>query len=86
MKGTAMECTVYNPQKGRLETLEVEFTEDNTTRFYSRRSGSVTMIADCKGGLLIKSGYDYPMYIYEVSRADIGFSLNRAEQLKRQYL
>ena len=81
-----MECTVYNPQKGRLETLDAEFTDDNTTRFYSRRTSSVTMIADCKGGLLIKSGYDYPMYIYEVSRADIGFSRNKAEQLKRQCL
>ena len=81
-----MECTVYNPQKGRLETIDVEFADDNTTRFYSRRSGSVTMIADWEGGLLIKSGYDYPVYIYDVSRADIGFSRNRAEQLKRQYL
>lgn len=41
-----MECTVYNPQKGRLETLEVEFTQENTTWFYSRASGSVTLIAD----------------------------------------
>jgi len=81
-----MECTVYNPQKGRLETIDVEFTDDNTTQFYSRRNGSVTMITDWHGGLLIGSGYDYPMYIYDVSRADIGFSSKRAEQLKRQYL
>lgn len=45
-----MECTVYNPQKGRLETLEVEFTADNTTRFASRGNGSVTMITDWEGG------------------------------------
>jgi len=81
-----MECTVYNPQKGRLETLDVELTEDNTTHFYSRRSDGVTMIADWDGGLLIKSGYDYPMYIYDVTRADIGFSSKKAEHLKRQYL
>jgi hypothetical protein len=81
-----MECTVYDPQKGRLVTLDIEFTDDNTTQFYSRRSDCVTMIADCEGGLLIKSGYDYPMYIYDVSRGDIGFSRNRAEKLKRQYL
>lgn len=80
-----MECTLYNPQKGRLETLDVELTEDNTTHFYSRRSGSVTMITDWDGGLLIKSGYDYPMYLYGVSRAAIGFSRNRAEQLMRQH-
>lgn len=35
-----MECTVYNLQKVRLETLEVEFTEENTTRFYNRGNGS----------------------------------------------
>lgn len=81
-----MECTVYNPQKGRLETLDVDLTDDNTTRFYSRRSGSITMIADWDGELLIKSGYDYPVYIYDVSRADIGFSSKRAEKLKRQHL
>lgn len=81
-----MECTIYNPQKGRLETIDVEFTDDNTTRFYSRRSGSVTSITDWDGGLLINSGYDSPMYIYDVSRADIGFNRKKAEQLKQQYL
>lgn len=81
-----MECTVYNPQKGRLETLDVELTDENTTHFYSRRSGSVSMIADWDGGLIIKFGYDYPMYIYDVTRAEIGFSSKKAEHLKRQYL
>jgi len=28
-----MEITVYNPQKGRLETIEIEFTDENTTWF-----------------------------------------------------
>ena len=81
-----MKYTVYNPQKGRLETLDIELTEDNTTHFTSRRSNGVTMIADWAGGLLIKSGYDYPMYIYAVTRADVGFSSKKAEHLKRQYL
>jgi len=81
-----MERTVYNPQKGRLETLDIELTQENTTHFYSCRSGSVTMIADWNGGLLIESGYDYPIYIYDLTMADIGFSRKRAEQLKRQYL
>ena len=45
-----MGCLVYNPQKGRLETLDVEFT-DNTTWFTSRGNDSVTMIADWNGGL-----------------------------------
>ena len=80
-----MECTVYNPQKGRLETLEVEITSENTTRFSSRGNGSVTMITDWDGGMLIKSGFNYPIWVYEVSRADIGYSQKRAKELIRQY-
>jgi hypothetical protein len=80
-----MECTVYNPQKGRLETLEVEFTQENTTWFYSRASGSVTLIADWEGGLLIKAGYDYPIYLYDISREDIGYSKRKASELIRQH-
>ena len=81
-----MECTVYNPQKGRLETLDVEFTTANTTYFTSRGNGSVTMIADWDGGLLIKSGFNYPVYIYDVTRADIGFSQKKARELKQRHL
>ncbi len=80
-----MECTVYNPQKGRLETLEVEITQENTTWFYSRASGSVTLIADWEGGLLIKAGYDYPIYLYDISREDIGYSKRKASELIRQH-
>lgn len=79
-----MECTVYNPQKGHLETLEVEFTEENTTWFYSRGNGSVTLIADWKGGLLIKAGFDYPIYLYDLSREDIGYSQKKARKLMQQ--
>jgi hypothetical protein len=28
-----METTVCNPQKGRLETIDIEFTTENTTWF-----------------------------------------------------
>ena len=80
-----MECTVYNPQKGRLETIEVEITEDNTTRFhYSRYIGSITMITDWNGGLLIKAGFNYPVYLDGVSREDIGYSRKKARELMRQ--
>lgn len=81
-----MECTVYNPQKGRLETLDVEFTLANTTHFSSGSNDSVTMITDWDGGLLIKSGFDNPIYVYDVTRADIGFSQKKARELKRQHL
>lgn len=80
-----MECTVYNPQKGRLETLEVEITSENTTRFSSRGNGSVTMITDWDGGLLIKSGFNYPVWVYDVSRADIGYSQKKARELMQQH-
>ncbi|WP_305047205.1 hypothetical protein [Geoalkalibacter sp.] len=81
-----MECLVYNPQKGRLETLEVAFTPENTTRFPCRGHGSVTMITDCNAGLIIKSGFDHPTYVYDVSRADIGYSQKKARELQRHYL
>lgn len=77
-----MECTVYNPQKGRLETLNVEITEENTIWFrYSRYIGSITMITDWNGGLLIKAGSKYPVYLYDVSREDIGYSRKKAREL-----
>lgn len=80
-----MECTVYNPQKGRLVTLDVECTTENTTRFSSQGNGSVTMITDWDGGLLIKSGLNYPIWVYEVSRADIGYSQKKAKEFMRQH-
>jgi len=81
-----MELTTYNPQKGRLETLEVEFTAENTTWFeYSRRT-SVSTITDFKGGILIKQNdYSYPIWLYEISRADIGYSKKKAREIMKSY-
>ncbi|WP_235269915.1 hypothetical protein [Geoalkalibacter subterraneus] len=62
-----------------------KFTPENTTRFSSRGNGSVTMITDWDGGLLIKSGFDHTIYLYDVSRADIGHSQQRARELQQQY-
>jgi hypothetical protein len=80
-----MGCTVYNPQKGCLETIQVEFSKENTTWFYRHRKDSVTLIADCDGGLLIKVGFNYPIYLYDVSRADIGYSQKKARELIRDF-
>lgn len=80
-----MECTVYNPQKGRLETLDVEFTQENSTRFTSRGNGSITLIADWCGGIIIKSGWDYPIYVYDISREDVSYSRKKARELMRRY-
>lgn len=79
-----MECTVYNLWKGRLETIEVEFTEENTTWFYGRGVSSVNLIADWKGGLLIKAGFNYPIYIPCISRENISYSQKKARELLQQ--
>jgi len=81
-----MELTTYNPQKGRLETLEVEFAAENTTWFeYSRRT-SVSTITDFKGGILIKKNdFSYPIWLYNISRADIGYSKKKAREIMKSY-
>jgi hypothetical protein len=81
-----MELTTYNPQKGRLETLEVEFTAENTTRFKYSRSTSVSTITDFEGGILIKKNdYSYPIWLYDISRADIDFSEKKAKELMQSH-
>lgn len=66
-----MKLTVYNPQKGRMETLDVEFSAENTTWFKGReKAGEVSAITDYNGGLLIKNDdYTYPIWVYDLSRA-----------------
>ncbi len=82
-----MQLTVYNPQKGRLETIDAEFTKDNTTWFSNALNPhDVSMITDVDGGILIREcDYSYPFMIYGMSRADIGFDRTKAKQLRRQY-
>ena len=83
-----MEISVYNPQKGRLETIAVEFTNDNTTWFESYwNSRDIARITDFEGGPLITEfDYTYPVWIYETSRADVGYSQKRARQLLRMHV
>jgi hypothetical protein len=82
-----METTAYNPQKGRLETIDVEFTPDNTTWFdQCSKADDIRMITDFEGGILISEfAYTYPIWIYDISRADIGYDRKKAKQLRRQY-
>ena len=74
--------------KGRLKTIDVEFTKDNTTWFNNCRSPrDIYMITDFEGGLLIReSDYTYPVWIYEISRADIGHSQKKARQLLQMHM
>ena len=83
-----MEMTVYNPQKGRLETIDATFTDENTTWFdNSTRRDQIWMITDFEGGLLIREfDYGYPVWIYDICRADIGFDQRKAQELRKQYL
>lgn len=81
-----MELTTYNPQKGRLETLEVEFTAENTTWFEYSRSNSVSTITDFEDGILIKKNdYSYPIWLYDISRADIEYNQKKACKLIQQH-
>ena len=83
-----MEMAVYNPQKGRLETIDAEITEKNTTWFDScMDSEDIYMITDFKGGLIIKEyGYTYPTWIYDVTRAEIGNDQKKAKEIKNEYV
>lgn len=78
-----MELTAYNPQKGRLETLDIEFTAENTTRFTITGNGdAVATITDFNGGLLIKKlDRTYPILLDDLSRADIDYSREKAREL-----
>lgn len=82
-----MEETVYNPQKGRLETIDIAYTDENPTCFdNSRKSADVSKITDFEGGLVISdSGYSYPVWIYDVSRSDINHSRQKAFKLRQLY-
>ena len=82
-----MEKTVYNPQKGRLESIDITFTDKNTTWFDAPDDNTgVSLIADFEGGLLIAgSNYSYPVLIYDVSRSDINHDRQQAGELKRMH-
>lgn len=84
-----MDITVCNPQKGRLETIKADFTEDTTTCFNENGNPEgVSMITDVDGDLLITrqgSGY-YTVLIYDITRKDIDHSRKKAGKLFKQVL
>ena len=75
--------TIYNTAKHRLETIIIEITEENSTWFDdSIDTDSVSTITDFEDGLLIKQcNYNYPMWFYDVSQADIDHSRQEAQNL-----
>ena len=82
-----MQILVYNPQKGRMETIVAEFTKDNTPWFGNYRNNhDIAKITDIDGGILISEfDYSYPFLIYDVSRSDIDFNQRKARQLRCRY-
>jgi hypothetical protein len=83
-----MEITIANPQKGRYETIDVEFTDENTTWFDDcDKNDDIYMITDFEGCLLISElGYSYPVLIYEESRVGIRYDKNKAKELRTRAL
>jgi hypothetical protein len=83
-----MEMTVYNPHKGRLETIDAVFTDENTTWFENcMHDRDIYMITDLDGGLLIQEyGYGYPIWIYDISRADIGHDQKKAKRKAKEII
>ena len=81
------EITIYNTEKSRLETINFEFTDKNTTWFDDCvNDQDVHMITDVFGGLLIRQyGYNYPVWIDGVSRAQIGYGSRKAFELRDSY-
>jgi hypothetical protein len=83
-----MEQTVYNPQKGRLETIDMELTDENTTWFDEIEDNhDIFSITDWEGGIIIiEDDYTYPLWVYDISRADIGYDCLKARELHMQYI
>ncbi len=78
-----MEMTIYNPQKGRLESMNVTVNEATTTWFDDcLASDDIYMITDTDNGLLIReNNYSYPVLLYDVTRTDIGNDQQKAKRI-----
>ncbi len=83
-----MKMIIYNPQKGRLETIDASINETNTTWFDDYvEKGDIYTITDLAGNLLIKeNSHSYPVLVYDVTRADIGHNHQKAKILREDVL
>ncbi len=81
-----MEMTVYNPDKGRLITIEIAMDPENTTWFEELPSSEgIASITDVDGSLLIKeASYNYPVLISGRSRSSINYDHRKARVLVNQ--
>ena len=83
-----MEELICNPHKGRLETINVNYNDENTTWFDDcSKSEDIYKLTDIKAGLLIKeNNYNHPVLIYDVTRASINYDGNEARRLRDMYM
>ena len=83
-----MEITVCNLAKSRLETIDINFTKDNTTWFEdSIENRGIKMLTDFDDCLLISEyNHDYPVLIYDVTRKDIDCNTHKALELKALHM
>lgn len=83
-----MGITIWNSAKSRLETMDIELTDKNTTWFEDEdKNPVVRMITDVDGGLLISEhSYDYSVFIIDKTRQDINYSAQKALVLRELYL
>ncbi|UCG04842.1 MAG: hypothetical protein JSV83_13015 [Desulfobacterales bacterium] len=82
-----MQITIYNYSKQRLETIDLQISEEDTTWFDDDSyDHDIHMITDFKSGLLISPrGYEYPLLIDGTSRATIDYISRKALALKAFY-
>lgn len=83
-----MEITVCNVAKGRLETIDINISKENTTWFEDIvENKGIRMLTDIEGGLLISEhNYNSPVLIYNVTRKDIGCNIHKALKLKESHI
>ena len=83
-----MEISVCNVAKGRLETIDINITKENTTWFEDIvENKGIRMLTDIEGGLLISEhNYNSPVLIYNVNRKDIDCDVYKALKLKESHI
>ena len=83
-----MQITIFNFSKQRLETIDLQISEENTTWFDDDSDDhDIHMITDFDGALLISPrGYEYPLLIDGSSRTAIDYSSHKAMALKAFYI
>jgi hypothetical protein len=60
-----MQITIYNTRKSRLETMDIEFTDSNTTWCGDYKDApDICMLTELNGGLLI-TGFDYSYPVWQ---------------------